>query len=290
LLKTQPLTRSFGTVVLADPGTASLSDLAADEVIRLYKTHGAILFRGFPVDGDRFTRFSERFSAEFVINGNLTRESASEDGRTQTVNSGHQLIPMHSEMAYSPFRPEILWFFCEVPPRRKGETMLCDGVEVWSRLSQATRDLFLKNPIRYTFRGIPARFAGLIVGRPVDLPEVERMLDGISGVRYQVHDDGTLDLSYVVSAVNTPKHGKAHAFANSVIVESERVSFADGTPISRDLRLDLFEVTSAVAFLLKWQAGDLLMIDNSRIMHGRVPFANDDRRRILVRMGRETFA
>jgi alpha-ketoglutarate-dependent taurine dioxygenase len=291
VLPTKPLKQSFGTTVCAGTPGAALLGLDVEDVVRLYKARGAVHFRGFAVDVESFGRFTERFTAEFVVNGSLTREPVSEDGKTQTVNTGHEFLPLHSEMAYSPFRPDLLWFYCQTPARKGGETMLCDGAEAWAGLDQKTQAQFLADKVKYIFRGIPLRFAGQFVGQELSAASVAEKLRGIPGVRYHLHGDSKFDLEYVVLAVARPKHHGAPAFANSILgVESEHVTFDSGAPISRELRLGLFEVMANAAVLVKWQAGDVLMIDNRRVLHGRTPFAKDDRRRILIRMGRETFS
>src|SRR3954451_22802058 len=113
------LTPAFGAIVEGD-GSDPLLEVPTEDVIRLFRNSGAVLLRGFHLSGDAFERFTERFGTDFLINGNTTRETVSEDGKTQTVNPGSGLIPPHAEMAYSPFRPDILWFHCVQPAERGG--------------------------------------------------------------------------------------------------------------------------------------------------------------------------
>jgi alpha-ketoglutarate-dependent taurine dioxygenase len=90
-----------------------------------------------------------------------------------------------------------------------------------------------------------------------------------------------------------PRPVDQYAFSNSVILRpgtSGTTTFEDGSPISDELRLKLFEVTNALSLMLEWKQGDVLMIDNLRMMHGRAAFKKDDARRILVKMGDESFA
>jgi alpha-ketoglutarate-dependent taurine dioxygenase len=289
MVRVQPLSPHFGAIVEPVPGPGGIDQLSSASVVDLYKRFGAVLFRGFRTDVDVFRVFTDRFTEAFVVNGNLTREAASPDVTIQTVNVGSALIPMHSEMAYGPLRPDLLWFFCEVPAARNGETMLCDGVDVWARLVPSVRAVFLENKVKYTFKRVPVETLSLVLGEAATSTRIRELLGSITGLSGKLYHDGTVDLDYVVSAVVTPKHCQSPAFANSVIVEGDRVVFESGVPMSRDLRLSLFQVTTSAAFMLKWKAGDVLMIDNSRIMHGRCPFPLGDRRRILIRMGRETF-
>jgi alpha-ketoglutarate-dependent taurine dioxygenase len=55
-------------------------------------------------------------------------------------------------------------------------------------------------------------------------------------------------------------------------------------PIPTEALAEVARATSAVGKRVQWQAGDVLMIDNSRSMHGRVALAPDERR-LYVRMG-----
>jgi hypothetical protein len=92
---------------------------------------------------------------------------------------------------------------------------------------------------------------------------------------------------FVVPAVQRPRYCNQDAFANSIIVEDQSAFFEDDSPISTDLRLDLFELTVSLSYRVAWEQGDILMIDNSRVMHGRTKIRPDHDRRIVVRMGQE---
>ena len=60
-------------------------------------------------------------------------------------------------------------------------------------------------------------------------------------------------------------------------------TFGDGTPISAS---DLDEVREAyrrAIVIFPWQEGDLLLVDNMKVAHGRKPFSGP--RRVVVAMG-----
>ena len=291
-ITTQPLCEAFGQTIITDDPSIGFEALGLILVIQLYKLSGAVLFRGFNSSLEAFEKLTNKFTSNYTVNGNLTRKPVSADGTTQTVNAGEQLIPPHAEMAYTPFRPEILWFYCETPASRGGETLVCDGLDVWSHLSQATKDLFLSRNVTYKKNFNNAQhdldsMALLWFGQTIDVSKIGDKLANIPGTVFRVEDDG-FHLDYTVSAVQKPKHHDELAFANSVIVEDRTCFFEEGEAISRDLRLELFYEATNCALLHKWQAGDVLMIDNSRMMHGRASF-RDPGRNILVRMGKEDF-
>ena len=284
---------AFGLTITSGESFVELAALDPILIIQLYVLFGAILFRGFKVTLEAFENFSDKFTGKYVVNGSLTRESVSAHGTTQTVNKGKQIIPPHAEMAYSPFRPEVLWFYCDTPATQDGETLICDGLDVWSNLDPRIKQLFLGRKLTYrkSFNNQEHDLNSMALfwlGQSIETSSIRETLARIPNTVFLVEDDGSFHLEYTVPAVQKPKHHDALAFANSLIVEDQTCFFENGEAISRDLRLEVFYQTAQCCRKHKWQAGDVLMVDNSRMMHGRAPF-RDDQRRIFVRMGRETF-
>jgi alpha-ketoglutarate-dependent taurine dioxygenase len=275
------MTDAFGIILKSSYPGADLTALTASAVREYYVKSGAVLFRGFRTDINGFAEFTSNFIADCVVNGNDARDDVVPDRHIQTVNTGFNPIPLHAEMAYGPFRPDTLFFYCIVPPRKRGgETLLCDGIEVWRKMESETRRLFERQRIKYSFE--KNRLLGAqCQGREGALAGDDRVR------RFERHPDGSVDLEFVAPAVRRAKHSDSLAFANSVIVEDQSAGFEDGSPVTRDLRLELFALTVALSYKLAWEAGDILMVDNSRVMHGRTRIGSEDERRIVVRMGRE---
>jgi alpha-ketoglutarate-dependent taurine dioxygenase len=276
-----PMTSSFGMVLVAGHRDARLDEAPVCEVRRLYTTHGVALLRGFATDASQFDRLASQFVAEPVVNGNATRVDVVPERAIQTVNSGTDAIPLHAEMAYSPFRPDVLCFHClQRPAIRTGETLLCDGVELWQKMPPHLRTIFEEAQIRYSFRR--NRMLAVQAQGQRDRLASDR------GVKSHVaHPDGTIDLEFVAPAVHTTRHGGARAFANSVIVEADSASFDGGGPISDAVRRELAIFGASLSYRLAWENGDVLVIDNSRVMHGRRRLAPDDGRKIVLKMGWE---
>ena len=42
----------------------------------------------------------------------------------------------------NPSWPEIIWFFCNKAPLNGGETIFCDGIELWNRLPSKIKACF----------------------------------------------------------------------------------------------------------------------------------------------------
>lgn len=274
-----PLAETFGLLLRSPDPVRALDTLADEAVIEAYVRTGAVLFRGFRTTLETFDRFTSRFLQACVVNGNETRRDVVPARQIQTVNAGCEPIALHAEMGYSPIRPDLLFFHCLTPPQRgSGETLLCDGVDAWNRMAPHLRTPFEQSPIRYHF----AR--SHLLGAQLQSHEARLAAD--PGVRhYERHADGSVDLDFVVPAARPSLHGAGLAFANSVIVEAASASFDSGVPIARELRLELFAFTTKMSHRLHWEEGDILMLDNSRIMHGRNRIQPGDTRSIVVRMG-----
>lgn len=272
-------TREFGAII-ADDGSRSLRALDIDQVMRVFRSSGFILFRGFAVEEDGLRAFTDRFTARFIGHGNLDRTLISEDSTLMTVTPGQDVIHAHSEMSYTPLRPDVIWFHCVQPASEHGETFVVDGVRVYDEMRAPTRALLSSRKIVHRFRDIaPEAWQRML--RTDDAGAALRMLDALPGFSYQITAAGRLDAEYVTSAIKPTKYGRALAF-NSSILDVGGV-FQDGSEIPAEIFRELKEQTGDLARLIAWKANDIAMIDNTRILHGRRPFT-DPRRRLHIRM------
>lgn len=64
------------------------------------------------------------------------------------------------------------------------------------------------------------------------------------------------------------------------------VRFADGREIPRAVVQHIIDVIWAHTYFLEWQKGDVILLDNFRVAHGRLPYTGP--RKILVAWSRET--
>ncbi|MEM9056713.1 MAG: TauD/TfdA family dioxygenase, partial [Pseudomonadota bacterium] len=158
-MKTQPLCDYFGTRI--EPGdSTNILDIDTDAVKQLFRDQGALLFRNFDMDGEKFETFSDRFSNDYMDNrgsGSL-RETINKkgDGTIQSVSYAvgrkSQLsfgLPLHADRSYVADQPELMWFYCVRPAETEGETTLCDGVALCEEFSTEVRELFSTTDIKY---------------------------------------------------------------------------------------------------------------------------------------------
>lgn len=266
--------------VIINKESKSILELPIQEQLNLFRRFGVLLFRDFGVDYDKMKEFAEQFSSKFV----LDKDRPIVDSRNKfvtLVDPGMHYVSPHCENANSPFRPDVIWFCCGVPAAQSGETLFWDGVRVWEELGEELRELFITRKIKFLQKFPPAdwkRFLG--VGSTI--ADVKQMLNGISGLSYKINQDQSVSIEYVCSAVVKTKYGHQNTFANSLIAEYKNprgnVTFEDGSSIASTVINQINEVMNSCTEIISWQPGDLVMIDNSRFLHGRRSFSDRNRR------------
>ena len=290
--------------------------------------HGALLFRGFRVrTPEAFESIATAISPQFsdYVGGISPRRHVVGAVSTSTEAPSFVPIPLHCEMAYLDRYPSKVMFWCQVPPVRGGQTPLADMAAVYraldpdvrSRLEQRGLLLVETVPGRrrlLTPRTWRERFGMDRAG--IEAFCVER------GIEAQWLEDGSLRLrSRRPAVILHPRSGEKIWFnaatmhdsyswelrrvgrmlGASILAFSERRSdrraaglrrshstYGDGTEIARrdieHIRRTLWDH----AGLFDWQQGDVLVLDNCRVAHGRMPFKGP--RRILVALGEQVRA
>jgi alpha-ketoglutarate-dependent taurine dioxygenase len=281
----EPLTKELGKIVYNN-SQDDISTLDVDEIKALFKSSGLILFRGFELDADKFRDFTTNFTDHFLLYYNIHRRYVG-DG-TQTVELFKKAIPFHGELAYLPRvaptlrSPDIIWFYCVSHPPHSGETMTCDGIRVLSELSEPTRQLFMEKKLKYRLEHSAALWHSIAETRE-QVEEILRHIEGVKNWRFDEED--TLFWEYETFAARRTRYTDQLAFVNNIFCSG--CPFEDDSAISSNVIDELYEVTERVNVPIQWQYNDLVMVDNSRCMHGRK--WHDDNRLLYVRMSLANF-
>jgi Taurine catabolism dioxygenase TauD, TfdA family len=281
-MKIAPFGRSSARLVTPD-GREGLMDLPVPQVRTAFREAGLLLFRGFPTGA--FKPFTSLFTARYLrdLGGSKTIDAAGD--YIQTVVPAGNAQDLHCESARGPNPPDLLWFHCLKPARAGGETTFADGVEIWSQLSQATRALFVSKRV-YFVELLPS--AQWRVGlRLFFVAELDHL--NLAGTTFRFQDDGTMRMEFVTSAVHPTRWTRAQTFTNSVTGPYPGVAtFEDGTPIPPAVIAEIKKAHERLIDQVAWEPADLMMVDNSRFMHGRRAFA-DPQREHLTLMGMANF-
>lgn len=281
----------YGRIVLG--AGRDLSSLTPEEVMAAFREHRVLLLRGFAAaDVAGFKALTSAMAGDFVDyrGGSFKREKIQGDPTLLSVTSAEQRssIPFHGEMYYKRVRPSVLWFYCDQPPARLGETTVCDGRELYRALSARTRALLEEQPLLYRVNYTPEGLRAIFESD--DLGEIRRRCaeDGVA-----LHVDGQrCHTEFEGPAVHRDGGGEPcvinnilpMALAELLLRRRERqVRRRDGRRLPIGVVLELLVKSHRLGLAVPWQRGDVLMIDNRTVMHGRRRIA-DPARRILVRM------
>jgi hypothetical protein len=218
-------------------------------------------------------------------------------------------IGLHNELSYTRAWPECVFFCCLVAPASGGETQIADGRSVFARMDSAVRDRFSELGVIYRqhLRDGDERGPGKSWQETFatgDRSEVERICSNQSmafhwtrrGFRTTLRNPGVLAHPITGEICWFNQADLWHASFDSVKAQENRTAaegradeplgshacYGDGSEIPI---ADLEAVRAACRNsekLFKWQAGDLLILDNLLAMHGRKPFKGE--RRVLVAM------
>lgn len=296
-LKTAPLSEKLGTTLFGKTDF-DICDLDREEIIDLFKSSHVLLFRGFNVDPDKFKQFTELFSTNFVsyVGGAYGREMINGDKTLLSVTGGKLQfpVPLHGEMYYRKHKPDIIWFYCATPALKDGETTICDGTQVYNELSPSTQELLHQKRLKY-IRTYPAS-AWQKIYQTDDLSLVESICNE-NDMQLKVHQDSSITTEYVTSAIQESRCGNYKVFINNIlpVVEQESkgsnasiVRFEDDSKIPDDILKEIKTVTDKLTHSVAWQKGDILMVNNTRLLHGRNSFS-DNQRDIYVRLCEAAF-
>ncbi|KQY26182.1 hypothetical protein ASD21_22670 [Caulobacter sp. Root1455] len=299
-----PLTERMGLVL-----TGSRDDLSRIDRAMLSKKvaeHGAVILRGFELTVDDFETLSQEVAPEFLVHHDVGRMYISDDGTTQTVVPGMEGIPAHVERGYAAPIPATLFFYCNHPPDSEGETTLYDGFELFERLSPESQKFFAERKVRYRLRIGPELWQRTLMTD--DHAEAMYMIDEQLTSALDVErgeaatcrvDDDTLIMDFVTPATRTAARREGVAFSNSGLTylytlempEEGLLALGKMTMLTEEdeafpleILRDALRASREVEYKLSWRKGDMALLDNRTVLHGRAAFS-DPNRSIYIRIG-----
>ncbi|MFF9207580.1 MULTISPECIES: TauD/TfdA family dioxygenase [unclassified Streptomyces] len=268
--------------------------------------YGAVVLRGFPVPDERafedvvralsggsWAEYTERATPRSHVAGKVF---------TSTEYPPDRSIFVHNESSHVLRWPRHLYFWCGTPAQEGGETPVCDTRRVHRALDPALRERFTSEGWIYqrTF-GTGIGFSWQSVYGVDTFEELEKYCaDHHMAVR---RDGDTVRVRYRRwAAIRHPRTGEDSWFNHGVFfnrwnLEPELQEFAeelgedtlpyntlygDGSPIPREVIEEIRAAYDAATVAEPYRAGDVMVVDNIAVAHGRRPYRGQ--RRILVTM------
>lgn len=295
------ISEPFGSTIEGTP-QEKVGDLDPKTVRELIKTRGTVIFSGFGTPLAEFEQYIRQFGDDFMNyqGGSYVRQKVSADDTLLSTRSAiprdkedSYELPLHGEMYYTNSRPVIMWFFCERPADKDGETTVCDGRQIYDALSRDSKELLAKKKLKYIRRYKDSEWQRIY--QTDDVNQAIKFCSG-NGLSAHAEDGRVLATEYLAPGVIKSRWGDQLVYINSMLPvlwqeqqfgrTTSLVRLEDGSKIPQELIDEVVAAQKHLIIPMAWQRGDFAVLDNTRTMHGRRPFA-DPQRNIFLRMVRE---
>ncbi len=273
--------------------------------------HGALLLRGFGVDSvERFETlveaaagsplsYTERSSPRSQVAGNIY---------TSTDHPPEREIFLHNEQSYNRVFPRKIAFCCLVEPATQGATPIADSRRVLARLDPAVVRRFAEQGYLYVRNfGAGLGLSWQTAFQTDDREAVEEYgraneieIEWLDGGRLRTSQRRPALARHPVSGELTWFNHAAFFHVSSLepdVREQLTATFAerdlpnntywgDGTGFEPEVTAALQDAYRHETVRFDWRAGDVLLLDNMLVAHGREPFTGP--RKVVVSMAEPT--
>lgn len=273
---------------------------------------GTLLFRGFPIaSAEDFDSFSAAFGyGDFTYEESLS--NAVRINRTPRVFTANEAPPdveifLHHEMAQTPIYPQKIFFCCLSAAEEGGATPVCRSDELFAAFSEAMpewADKFRDVGVKYTTH-MPgdddlASGQGRSWRSTLSISTNEEAEARLKALGYSwswLPDNSLLATTPALPAVRTLDDGR-ESFFNQVIAAYRGwkrrdgdgkpvLTFGNGDEIPGDVMAALVDISRRFVVPVEWRDGDVALVDNYRVMHGRYSYGGSRKREVLVCLAKE---
>lgn len=258
-----------------------------------FKEDGFVALKLTDYSSDNFhNKFIELAS---IVGKNQVRDAARrisfnqsyKDLRKASVDPDEVHRP-HSETSFSPARPAVIAFACSDIDERaslEGLTTIIDGFKLWKDLNIKTKNTLLSSEIEYRL-SVDAPAKKLPKGKRPWFLEYE----GVKNVELD-GDNCKINFDYKTSFVNEHPLKRTIALANhsfinirtepQILNRMVNLSITDSKDLSF-IRDDINQSLEDNIFTFQWKKGLILILDNFRFMHGRLPYNLELKRKLYI--------
>ncbi|MGP5224679.1 TauD/TfdA family dioxygenase [Psychrobacter aquimaris] len=283
--------------ILPAQASTSVSLPKTADILTDLKTHGWTLFRGYHYDVETFSQLMSQLCQTLTYDParqNITSEA-------QKVDAGTHAIGLHIENGNTPMPPDVIAFFSELSAKKGSQTTICDGHAVYQALSPELKATF-SQPMRisrYLPQAIWQNYVATATGRTdadqISLDDLDKFITATTSKTLTHHvepqTDGGVRYVLQIPAIREDNLRGQLAFANTLLgpsfnYEKPEFTLANGQHVDDALIDELTQLCEKHTQDIAWQNGDVVILDNKRIMHGRrqidVPLTE---RKLYIAMG-----
>ena len=301
--------RAHPTVVKPKIEGLALNDWAAQNreyVQELWEEKRAVVFRDFDLGGipgfQKFTELTSESERLPYVDRSTPREEHGPNIYCSTIYPSEDSIRLHNEGSYWSVHPKKAYFCCMTVPDEGGETPIGNVQAVYERIDPAIRQEFAERKwmlARNYNEGFALKWEEVF--QTDDRAEVEAYC-AKNGIECEWQGEGGLRTKQVRDAImKHPRTGELlwhnHAAFFHITTRDAHVRdalmnefaseelpyntyYGDGGEIDPEVIQHINEAYDAELVKFAWQAGDVMLIDNCSIAHGRQPYVGE--RLVLV--------
>jgi alpha-ketoglutarate-dependent taurine dioxygenase len=170
------------------------------------------------------------------------------------------------------------------PTAPGGETILIDGCAFFEALPVKLKTRFIQEGITYRMVWEPPRWKNEF--NVANQAELKRFLAARENVKYSLNDE-ILELQFTTPAITKTQFDHRDAFATGLlahlprlhhphyeyqlvpVTKTNQVFFGNGEAFDEATVNTLVDIHDRLMYKHRWQDKDVLVIDNSRFLHGR---------------------
>lgn len=281
--------------------------------------HGGLLLRGYDVNSPaEFEQLADVFLAvqESYVGGVSHRSRIHNNVYNTTDAPPNMRIEQHLEATHTPRPPQTILFNCQRAAAMQGETPLASFVELFDALPASVTDELRDEKISYKrqlidregglFRRLPTRVTNSLalswqeVSGCDDYTAASERLTA-EGYDVRLRPRRGLETVCVQPLISAhPITGRLRWYLSDQITRvlpwytrlpryllrqymGMEFSFESGRPRDQALFERVHQTLEKLRFSFRWQPGDVLVLDNDQMSHGRSPFSGE--RLILTAFG-----
>lgn len=277
------------------------------KIAKLLLEHRALLFRNFGIStANKFNQFIQTTSNGELLeyrDRSSPRHEVNDKIYTSTDYPAQHSIFLHNEGTYWLRWPLKIYFCCLTASQQGGETPIADCRNIFARIKPMVRERFIDKRVLYVRNyndGLGLTWQNVF--QTTNKAKVEEYCRN-NEIEFEWKERDRLRTRFCRQAVTKhPQTGELlwfnHAtfFHISTLEKPIREAFlssqeedlpnntyyGDGSPIEASVLDELREAYYQEKVVFYWQEGDVLMLDNMTIAHGREPFVGH--RKVLVGM------